>query len=87
MYGTEAIARIYETYSADELRDAKDEPDSETIERFSGRAALVVLFGDDAHGTNATRRRVKRAFQRAGHGRSPGEALATARRTLGLDQD
>lgn len=86
MSGTEAVAKIYETYTADELRDAKDEPDSEVVERFSGRAALVVLFGEDAHGTNTTRRRVKRAFQRAGHGRSPADALANARRVLGLDR-
>lgn len=87
MSRTEATARIFETYSEDQLRDAKDEPDNEAIERFSGRQALVVLFGDDAHGTNATRRRVKRAFQRLGHGRSPAEALANARWVLGLDRN
>lgn len=86
MTSAEAIARIYETYTAEELRDARDEPEIGVIERYSGRQALVVLFGDDPHGTNATRRRVRRAFHKAGHGRSPAEALANARRILRQDE-
>jgi len=83
---SQALSRIYETYSEDELLNAKDEPDYEIIERFSGRPALLVLFGDDPHGTNAIRRRAKRAFQRIGHGCAPAEALANARRILKQDQ-
>ena len=42
MTKSEALARIYETYSEEELQHAKDEPDAEFIERFLGVAATQV---------------------------------------------
>ena len=36
MTKSEALAKIYETYSEDQLLDAKDEPDTEFIEQFLG---------------------------------------------------
>ena len=87
MSSAEAIARIYETYTEQQLRDAKDEPDTGVIQRYSGHQALVVLFGDDPQGTNATRRRVRRAFEKAGHARAPAQALANARRIFKRDEN
>jgi hypothetical protein len=36
MTKSEALARIYETYSVEQLLNAKDEPDADTIESFLG---------------------------------------------------
>lgn len=85
MTNTQALARIYETYTEEELRIARDEPDTGVAERFTGRAALTFLFGDDPQGTNATRRRVKRGFASTGHGMSSKAALANARRIFRRD--
>ena len=85
MSTAQSLARIYERYTEEELRNAKDEPDTDVQERFTGRAALAFLFADDPQGTHATRRRVKRAFQGAGHGMTSSQALANARRIFRQD--
>lgn len=85
MSTAQSIARIYDRYSEEELRNAKDEPDTDVQERFTGRAAVAFLFTDDPHGTHATRRRVRRAFEGAGHGMPASQALANARRIFRQD--
>ena len=80
MTSSEAQAKIFETYSEEELFNAKDEPDTGT---FTGSATVTTLYGTKRH---ATRRRVKRAFHDAGHGKKPFDALANARHVLGLDK-
>lgn len=40
MTKSEALAKIYEAYSEEELLYAKDEPDAEFIERFLGISAV-----------------------------------------------
>ncbi len=58
MTNTEALARIYLTYSEEELLNAMDEPDAEIIEHFLGirgirvdtYSAIQREFGwDDTH--------------------------------------
>jgi hypothetical protein len=83
MTNSQALARVFESYTEDELLNAKDEPDTEIAERFTGTGTVVTLFGDDAH---ATRRRVKAAFVDAGHGKTPAAALTNARRIFRQDE-
>ena len=80
MTRSEAQAKTFETYSEQEFFNAKDEPDTGT---FTGSATVTTLYGTKRH---ATRRRVKRAFHDAGHGKEPIDALANARHVLGLDK-
>jgi len=77
MTKSEALARIYERYSEDELLDAKDEPEYDATTEFTGAANIVALFDDFAH---TTRNRVHRAFREAGHGKTAADAIANARR-------
>lgn len=84
MTKSEAIARIYESYSEDEILNARDEPETRTNERSA--ATVLRLFGDETREADATRRRVKRAFHDAGHGSNPAEALANARRIFKRDE-
>lgn len=77
MTKSEALARVYERYSEEELRNAKDEPEHDAATGFTGRSNVVALFDDLGH---ATRKRVKSAFHKAGHGKTPADAIANARR-------
>jgi hypothetical protein len=85
MTNSQAIARIYETYTEDELRDAKDEPDYGIEIAYAAMADVVALFDDDKCIAHATRNRVRRAFQNTGHGVGPADAIANARRILKQD--
>jgi hypothetical protein len=86
MTKSEALSKVYETYSEDELLSARDELDTRVNERFSATATILTLFGDEARNARTTHRRVKRAFHGASHGASPAEALANARRILKQDE-
>ena len=46
MTKTEALAKIYQTYSQEQLRDAKDEPDTD-FEQFLGSDAASIPRYDD----------------------------------------
>lgn len=84
MTKAEALAYILETYSEEELRNAKDEPDTITVDATPS-ATVVTLHGDEHRARNATRRHVKAGFQRTGHGRTPADAQANARRIFRQD--
>lgn len=79
MTSSEAQLKIFETYNEEEFFNAKHEPDTGT---FTGSATVTTLYGTEGH---AIRRRVKRAFHDVGHGKKPVDALANARRVLGLE--
>jgi len=84
MTKSEALAKILETYTEEELRGAKDEPD--TVVDYTGArsATVTTLYGEQEYAARATRRKVKRAFHAAGHGKRPADALTNARRVLRL---
>ena len=86
MTESQAIARIYQTYSEEELRNAKDEPEHDTVSVYGTTAKIVMLFDDDKHFAHSTRNRLRRAFQDAGHGASPADAMTNARRILKQDE-
>ena len=85
MTRAQALASIYERYTEDELLHAKDEPDTDFARGFVETASVITLFRDAGEDSHATRQRVKTAFADAGHGRSPCEALANARRIFRQD--
>ena len=82
MTESQAIARIFATYSEEELRNAKDEPEHDTVSSYGATAKIVMLFDDDKFFAHSTRNRLRKAFQDAGHGASPVDAIANARRIL-----
>lgn len=84
MTKTEALARILESYTEEELRYTKDEPDS--TEGTTWTATVHTLHAGEERAANTTRRHVKRAFHAAGHGTNPAEALANARRIFRQDE-
>ena len=86
MTQSQAIARIHETYTEDELRNAKDEPEHDTAFAYGATATVVTLFDDDKYFAHTTRNRLRRAFRDAGHGASPADAIANARRVLRQDE-
>jgi hypothetical protein len=79
-----ALAKILETYTDVEIRNAKDEPDTAVNDTRTRSATVVTLYGGREHAARATHRKVKQAFHAAGHGKRPADALANARRVLGL---
>lgn len=81
MTKSKALAKILESYTEEELRDAKDEPDTRTW-----TATVHTLHSGEDDAASTTRRHVKRAFHTAGHGRHPAEALANARRIFRQDE-
>ena len=84
MTKSEALAKILESYTEEELFGAKDEPDTSVA---STRSATVVEFhGGERHAANTIRRHVKRAFHAAGHGQTPANAIANARRIFKQDE-
>ena len=64
----DALARIYETYTENELLNAKDEPDTDVVERFTGSATVATPHSGGEHGPHTVWRRIKRAFLDASHG-------------------
>jgi hypothetical protein len=80
MTKSHALTRNYETYTEDELLNAKDEPDTAIATHFNGSAKIFTLYDNDGPSGYATRIRVKQAFYDAGHGSTPAQAIANARR-------
>ena len=80
MTKSHALTRTYETYTEDELVNAKDEPDTAIATHISGSAKIFTLYDNGGPTGYATRIRVRQAFYDAGHGKSPAEAIANARR-------
>ncbi len=85
MTKAQALAFILETYSEEELRNAKDEPDTIRVETTPS-ATVVTLYGSEQRARNATRRHVKAGFRSAGHGHGPAESIANARRIFRQDE-
>lgn len=86
MTKSEARAKIMETYTEEELRGAKDEPDTVANDTGPRSATVTTLYGGHEYAARVTRRKVKRAFHAAGHGKRPADALINARRVLRVDE-
>ena len=85
MTKSEALARIFETYTEDELLIAKDEPET-GVPDCTGEATNVIdLFDNGRYAAYATRERVRVAFRNAGHGVTAADAIVNARRILRQD--
>jgi hypothetical protein len=84
MTQSEALAKILESYTEEELRHTKDEPNTIVDDAGSRIAAVTTLYSGPNHTARITRRKVKRAFHEAGHGKPAADALANAKRVLGL---
>ena len=77
---TDALARIFDTYTEEELLNAKDEPDTEIATHVDAIANVFSIYGSGKVPSSATKNRVKEAFHKAGHGSSATVAMANARR-------
>ena len=85
MTTSEALAKIFESYTEDELLIAKDEPETD-VSDCSGEATNVIdLFDHGRYAAYATRERVRLAFRNAGHGVTAADAVVNARRILKQD--
>jgi hypothetical protein len=85
MTKSEALAKIFETYSDTELLIAKDEPETDITAGFGEATNVVDLFDDGRYAAYATRERVRQAFRNAGHGVTAADAIVNARRILKQD--
>ncbi len=83
---TDAVARIFETYTEEELLNAKDEPDTEIAAHVDAIANVFSIYGSGTTSTSAGKDRVKQAFHKVGHGSSATAAIANARRIFNRDQ-
>ena len=85
MTKSEALAKIFDAYSEDQLLTAKDEPETDITAYFGEATNVVDLFDDGRYATYATRERVRQAFRNAGHGVTAADAIDNARRILKQD--
>lgn len=83
---TDAVARIFETYTEEELLNAKDEPDTEIATHVDAIANVFSIYGSGKAPSSATKSRIKEAFHKVGHGSSATAAIANARRIFNRDQ-
>ena len=82
---TDALARIFETYTEEELVNAKDEPDTEIAAHVDAIANVFSIYGSGKAPSSATKNRIKQAFHKVGHGSSATVAIANARRMFNRD--
>jgi len=82
---TDALARIFDTYTEEELLNAKDEPDTEIATHVDAIANVFSIYGSGKVPSSRSKNPVKEAFHKVGHGRSAALAIANARRMFNRD--